>query len=360
MESVIAKLSEIEAKLEAAKGDKELFAKLAERQENLAKDMLKLQQSAVKADAGKKVVSLGESFTDSDSYKAFLSGSVRSCRVELAAASTIKEIGVPVDNRGVKGSAFDRYVMEDLLAAAPTSSNLIEFVREKVWTNNAAETAEAAEKPTSAAEFEVVQAPVQVIAHWMKITKQLAADQAALAAYINSRMADGVRNRVEAEIINGDGTSPNLAGLLKAGSHTVLDATGTVIDTIAKAIATVEANGYAPSAVLMNPMDWADVALSKDKNGNYLLGGAGTADAKRIWGLPVAVSNSVPSGKYLAGDFKAAATVYTRQGITVEMFEQDDKNVQQNLITVRAECRKALAVEQPKALVGGSLVIVGG
>jgi HK97 family phage major capsid protein len=166
---------------------------------------------------------------------------------------------------------------------------------------------------------------------------------------------------VERQIINGDGTGANLKGLFADGNYTPHGFSSsdcaTSIDLLSKCIASVQASGYFPTAVLMNPIDWNTITLQKSSDNKYLLGDPASAVQNSIWGIQVVVSSAVPSGKFLVGDFKTAATVYSRQGITVELFEQDEKNVQQNLVTVRAECRKALCVEHPAALVGGSLTL---
>ena len=59
----------------------------------------------------------------------------------------------------------------------------------------------------------------------------------------------------------------------------------------------------------------------------------------------------------MVGDFTQAATLWTRQGLTVEMFEQDVDNVQKNLVTIRAERRLGFGVERPAAMCGGSLAL---
>ena len=58
--------------------------------------------------------------------------------------------------------------------------------------------------------------PVSTVAHWVKISRQLAADAPALAAYINTRMAFGVNKRVETQLAiatefvdKADAISPN-------------------------------------------------------------------------------------------------------------------------------------------------------
>ena len=59
----------------------------------------------------------------------------------------------------------------------------------------------------------------------------------------------------------------------------------------------------------------------------------------------------------MVGDFTAAGTVWARQGLTVELFEQDSDNVQKNLITIRAERRLGFGIERPAALCGGALTV---
>ena len=104
----------------------------------------------------------------------------------------------------------------------------------------------------------------------------------------------------------------------------------------------------------MNPLDWADLTLAKKTDGSYLLANPASTTQEVIWGVPVVLSASVDTGKFMVGDFFAAATIYTHSGTVIEIFEQDGDNVQKNLLTIRAECRKALAVEVPAALIGGS------
>ena len=59
----------------------------------------------------------------------------------------------------------------------------------------------------------------------------------------------------------------------------------------------------------------------------------------------------------MVGDFTQAATLWTRQGMTVELFEQDVDNVQKNLVTIRAERRLGFGIERVSALVGGDLAL---
>ena len=116
--------------------------------------------------------------------------------------------------------------------------------------------------------FEMLNMPVSPVGHWVKISRQLAADNAALAAYINLRMTYGVNLRVENQLINGNGTSPNVSGMMKSGNYTAhgysasaLGAGATRLDLIRKVIADCMLADYPASAVILNPADWATVEI---------------------------------------------------------------------------------------------------
>lgn len=345
---------------EASKAQADEVKALSDKCASMATDIQALQQAAVAAPVvEEKHMTLADKIAESADYKAFVEGRSRSVRMNFAAVAT-PEGAVAPEMAGIAGEQ-DLLSVESLFSAAATSSNLIEFVRESAFTNAAAPVAEGAAKPESGFTFKTVQAPVQTIAHWIKITKQLASDSAALASYIQGRMANGLAAKVEAQLVAGDGKTPNLSGIFTDGNYTAHGQTAStassVIDLIALSIAKVQEAGYNPSAVLMNPADWAALSLEKDAQKRYLIGDPASATAPRIWGVPVVVSAQVAKGKFMVGDFKSAGTVFTRQGVTVEAFEQDADNVEKNLVTVRAECRKALAIEHPLALVGGSLTL---
>lgn len=358
----LAKLSKQLQDMKSADEVDQLKAETAK----LSKGLFDLQQKASFSAAPQTPVckTLGQMFVESKEYSTFRlgqSGRVRVSLTEDAARAPIAtpENGVPKDrNAGIIAAPVIAPVVGNLLNSGTTTSNMIEYLKESKENINAAETAEGTQKPYSSFAFTTETAPVRTIAHITRITRQLADDMPALAAFIDNRMSKGVEDRVEAQIIKGDGTGQNLGGLFKTGNYTEHGYTAsdgmTKLDIIKKCIARLQAAGYRPQAVLMNPLDWADLTLAKKTDGSYLLGNPATSTPDVVWGVPVTLSASVAAGNFLVGDFFAAATVYTRSGTVVEIFEQDGNNVEKNLLTIRAECRKALAVEVPAALIGGT------
>lgn len=365
-------LARLSKQLQDMQSDDEV-GKLKEETAKLSKQVFELQQkNSFSAGEPKAPVvkSLGQMFVESKEYNNFKLGQSSRVRVTLAESDTPSTTttnspistptnGVPKDRvAGIIASPAIPAVVGALLNSGTTTSNMIEYLKQTDEDNNAAETAEAGTKPYSTFSFATETAPVRTIAHITRITRQLADDLPALAAFIDNRMAKGVEDRVEAQIIKGDGTGQNLGGLFKTGNYTAhgykTSDKFSKLDILKKCIARLQAAGYRPQAVLMNPLDWADLTLSKKTDGSYLLGNPANATQDVVWGVPVVLSASVTSGNFMVGDFFAAATVYTRQGTVVEIFEQDGDNVEKNLLTIRAECRKALAVEVPAALIGGT------
>lgn len=375
IDASIATMQESVKKGEAAQADvQKKIDELGEKQVLFSRQLLDIQQKAQKAD-GAEVTdkSIGAQFVNSESYKRFkgVTG-VRSASAVVANKAAENPVTsaqahltpyrapgiVPLDTRELS--------IEALFPKLPTSAQSIEYLREKTFTNGAATVAEAAAKPSSAFEFELKQTPVQVIAHWTKITRQLADDAPALQAFINARMIYGVNLAAEDQLLSGNGTSPNLAGIMATGNYTAqafklaqLGGSGaTMLDLLRISFATVNAAGYRTSAVVLNPMDWAVLQGLKASDGSYLLGSpANSFSASTIWGVRVVESAAMAQGKFLAGDFARAATVYDRMQTVVDIAAQNEDDFIKNLYTIRAERRLALAVEHSTAVIGGALSV---
>jgi HK97 family phage major capsid protein len=332
--------------------------------------------------SGQARKSLGQSAVDSEAFKSFMAGQTKSARIELK-NTILGESGspqepdrvlVPYDRLpGIVPGPFRQHTILDFIPTGATSSNSMEYTREipaqdspPGFTNNAAEVAEAGTKPQSDVLFELVNDPVRTIAHWLKLSRQVLDDAPALESYIDSRLRFGIRQRLESQILSGNGTAPNLSGLADAGRHVAYTPVSgdNSFDSISKAKYAMIGRDYNPSAVFLNPADWGamerlKVGASDDRyiagEGaalNYLQGGL----VPMIWGLQVVPNNNVPAGKFYIVD-PSSMTLFQRSGATVEMFEQDDTNVQSNLVTVRAELRAALCVFTPAGVGYGDLTL---
>lgn len=384
-------LGGLEAKLDSAlqshtaevekygKASTELTKAVDELSQKHADVDAKLREIAQKQDTAgsqmKAAESLGSIVLKDEGVQAFLQGKGNNrARVEVkntilgeggSPQNPVDTIVAPDRRAGIVPGAFRPLNILDVIPTGSTTSNQVEYTQEDTWTNDAAETAEAAAKPESDLTFKLVQEPVRTIAHWIKLSKQVLDDAPALESYVNRRLTHGLRNRLEAQILKGTGTSPNLAGLSASGRHVAFNpVTGeNQLDSVNRAKYQVTGNDFMANAVFINPADWGHIERLKRATGDdgyvisegngitYIANGA----QPMLWGLPVIASNNVTQGKFYVLDTNAIELMI-RQSVEVEMgFINDDFT--KNLFTLRAEMRGALAVFQPSAVTYGDLVV---
>lgn len=382
LETILKSLDEVGAKIDEIDADgkasvaavKEEMKKLGEEQVKFARELAALQQASADgaAESDNRVKSIGEKFTESANYKAFSANTrdvrgarhIVSTKSDSPTPSTVSPaisrntIAAPYQLAGIWGAPEQQLIVENLIPHIPVSSSAVEYLKHTGFTNNAGVVAEGAAKAESTFEFDLATANVVTIAHWTKITEQLAADAPAVTAYINAKMMYGLQLKVDNQIISGTGTSTQLGGFLKSGNHTdyssaVTIPTGANLMDFALLIKTkLDTLGYPPKVLLLNPADWAGLALLKDTQKRYLLGGPAGVTTKSLWGLPVETSASVPSGKYIMADFALGSTIYDRQEVALEIDREGD-DFRKNLLTIRVERRLGLGVEDAAAIAGG-------
>ena len=337
-------------------------------QREFADRLLKLEQTKSEQAEPRQEDGFGEQFVKDSGFENFVKADAHG-RIRLELKNTVTN---PIANTfserrpGLVEGAFRVFTIEDLLTSIPTSAPAIDWVRENVFTNAAAETAEGLQKPQSSITFSPGTMPISTIAHWIKITRQLAKDNAALAAYINRRMIYGVNLRVENQLLVGNGTAPNINGLLNAGNFTAHGYTAASLttagllnnrfDLIGAAMGDAAMADYPADVVILNTGDWWKLRLAKDSQGRYLLGDPGSSVVPQLFGAKVVASNAMTAGKVWVGSLAQAATLWIREGVVVEMSDSDENNFQLNLITIRAERRCTLTVEKPAAARYGDLI----
>ena len=378
-EQIIKALESVESKLNAmsTKADSEIanigkvsadtktaIENIGVEQRILADRMLQLEQRAPAQPEIKKDESWGDQFIKSARYADFAGGQMNKLRVEVKNTLTGSNATVAPDRKpGIVGGAFVPFSMESLLPSTSTSSNAIEFTKEASFTNSAAEAAEAAQKAESALTWSLVNMPVSTVAHWIKISKQLASDAPALAAYVNTRMRYGVNQKVDVQLVVGDGTAPNISGTYDTGNFTAhgyanaaLGATLKKLVLFRKIIADLYSAGFPPDAIVLNPADWAaiEIELFTTAAGQTLYN-VNSAGQAYLFGLPVIQALGMAADTFQIGRFSEAYMLYNREGVVVEMSDSDSDNFTKNLITLRAERRLALATEKPAAVRGGDL-----
>lgn len=343
--------------------------KYAEDQRAIADRLLMIEQKGGQQNDGQsKIITLGKQFTNSAGYQSYLTGATSKARLEVQNNTlTGSDTNVAPDRKpGIVPGASQMLTLETFLPSIPASSNAIEYTREATFVNNAAEAAEAAAKAESDITWSLQNMPISTVAHWIKISKQLASDAPALAAYVNARMVYGVNRKVETQLAVGNGTTPNISGLFKAGNftaHGYTNAALTAISSILKklvlirlVIADLKNAGYMAEAILLNPADWATIEIELlTTTGMQARVSVDAQGVTRLFGLPVIEAVGVAADTFMVGAYSQGCTIHDRQSVTVDLSESDSDNFTKNLITLRAERRLALTCEVPAAMRGGDL-----
>jgi HK97 family phage major capsid protein len=346
-----------EAKAEVKAVSEEFKAEIAK----INASLIDIAQAGTKAPGGEqKNVTAGEEFVKSDEFKQFAAGGSKNSRVRLEVKNTVLADNTTTtwfDQRpGIVPGAFLPLNVYRSLPQNQTGTDTVVLMREASFTNNARGQTEGQEKAQSAITFNKYNVPIETIAHWLKVSKQLLADAPAVASYIENRLRWGVEAKVDDQLMNGNGTSPQLMGLLDSGNYTVYTPTSgdNLIQAINRAKYQLWAIGYVADTVYVNPADWGAQEIERESagGGQYLYGAPGTVAGINPFGVRVVITPRIDAGTFLIGQTSVAAGVWNRSGATIEM-GYEDNDFTSNLVTVLAEVRLGLGVEVPAAMLGG-------
>lgn len=253
----------------------------------------------------------------------------------------------------------------DLLTVVPVQTDAVKYGKQTLRDNQARIVAEGTSKPYSNYKWEDDTAIIEVVAHLAKMSLQALADAPRLAAEVESEMRYGLNFAEEVEILNGNGTAGHLSGLMhNATAFSVPagmsdDDMLTGIDVLRVAMLKVHLAYAVPDAHILNPINMAEFDLMRrdpDQGGGYLFSRPDEqTGVTRIWRLPVVETPAMTVGKFLTGAFKYAASLYRRQGATVQISTENEDDFEKNLATMRCESRLGLGVRRGYALVKGDL-----
>ncbi len=243
-----------------------------------------------------------------------------------------------------------------------TDQNAVPYMVETVTSEGAIEVLEGGTKAEADISFAEASTPVENIAVTLQATNQLLEDVAFMRSWIEGRLRLFVGNREDLQLIEGDGTPPNLTGILiaagtNAGSfgiaaHATDNTVG--VDEIHAGIVSIREAFLDASTIGMAAATWAVFLTAKDGNSNYLLGGPGAEGPARIWGLPVIQNEKFPAysaaNEAIAIWSREAAMVTRRNQITLAVSDSHASTFSANVLTFRAEQRVAFPIFRPAGI----------
>lgn len=291
---------------------------------------------------------------------------------QVTTGSGLTPVLTQIDRTIIQG-VRPRLTIADLLGAGSLSGNAISYFVEGALEGAFTTVAETGAKPQlHVADPTTVTDNLKKLAGFIKLSDEMIEDLDFLVSEINIRLLYELARTEEAQLLNGDGTGSNLRGLLnRSGIQTETRgstaAGDNAQDTLFRAMTKVQTgSGLDADGIVINPLDYQALRLSRDANGQYFGGGffsgqygnGGVMENPPIWGLRTVVTPAIAQGTALVGAFGQAATVYRKGGVRVESTNSHANDFTSNLVTIRAEERLALAVRRPAGLVKATITPV--
>ena len=315
--------------------------------------------------------SVGEQFVQTDAYKNYLSSGVKGVDSHIETKTTLTTTGYPPETLrqpGILETALrDPNAVINLFDVINTDQNAFSYLEETTFTNNAAEAAEGSAVGEAALAFTERTESIRKMGVFIPVTDELLADEAGIQGYLNSRLQTMIRLRMDSQLLSGDGTAPNLEGLLDAGKSGVGSSdfnsyNGNLgrIGAIYNAITDIRVNAFTePDAIIMHPSDWNqivtsvnDVTTSGSLNPLFVVAGGFGADvAPSIWGLKVIPTTAISNNTVLVGKFGGgeAANVVMRQGMELAVSDSHSDFFVKNQLAIRATMRVGFPVYRQAA-----------
>jgi HK97 family phage major capsid protein len=267
--------------------------------------------------------------------------------------------------QGVLETRYRELTIADLLAKGTLSQPTLTYWQQGTLTGDVATVAEGATKPSLNFDAGIVTETLAKIAGVTKISDEMVEDADFMVSMVRSQLLQRLSLVEEDQILNGNGTAPNLSGILdRSGIQTYATTAGLTaakaLNGIFHAIQLVKNVSFIPAdGIVMNPTDYETVRLGLDANNQYYGGGPftgaygndGFSLQPGLWTLPTVVTPAIAQGTVLVGAFRQGAQLFRKGGVRLESTNSNEDDFKKNLVALRVEERVALAVYFPTAFV---------
>jgi HK97 family phage major capsid protein len=360
-DAVVAVIQEKNAALEGLAGEIkkleaiDLASKAAEQYGDLA-------EGEDSPDAPRKRQSLGQAFIASGAYTN--RAAKTTAHLDLDIRNELFERTDGWDPESLRTGHVDlspepRLSVLDFVPQIPTTQSAVKFMRETTFDDSAvAEKSEGGTYGEADLDLTEVSLPVEKIPVWLPITDEQLEDVPQAEAYVNSRLVYMARKRLNTQILQGDGSTPNLEGTENVsniqtqalGADPIPDALYKLFVKIQDDTDGATSGGDAdPSAVFIRPSAWQDVALLRTADGIYIWGHPSQTGPRTIWGVPVVTTNAVSSGSAVTGDYAAHSYLAVKRGIDVQVTNSHSTFFIEGKQAIRADMRVCMVHLRPSA-----------
>lgn len=248
---------------------------------------------------------------------------------------------MPTADAGYDRAPVNQRFIRNYASTSQTSSPMHVWAEKYNGQGQAAFIGEGDLKPAISFSLRTKSTTAKKVGVSAKFTKETLQDIPGFMAELQTDVVDAIDIKEEEKLLNGDGTGDDPLGVIPQATTYVLTTIKTKnannFDAIKAAFTQLTTLNYRPNICFINPIDSANMELTKASDGHYLLPPFSTADGTVISNVRVQAVNQIPVGKFLLGDF---SKFYIKDYVGLEVvlgYENDDFS--KGLVTVVGDKR---------------------
>lgn len=259
----------------------------------------------------------------------------------IASGSLAPHYGVEVDNT-MSVNPRSQSVIRNYASVSSTNNRSLIYAEYVSGEGDAAWVPEGGLKPLMDATLAEKTVTAAKIAIGAKFTEETLSDFPSFVNEVQTEMINKLGIKEELGILEGSGTGGEIKGV--ASDMPSFSLTNFYVDKANKfdalvasysQIVSTSEMAYRPNLVLMNPLDYAEMQLTKDANGQYLR--PFNYGDELIQGMRIETTTAVAQGSFIMGDF-SYLNIRDLWALSISLgWENDD--FRKNIVTVLAEKR---------------------
>lgn len=321
-------------------------------EEKIIKLNASVTKAETKADAKAKIVDSFKAFVETDAKgvktinfrSALRNGQVR-VDIDTKDATTIFANGATnktVTENGISSPVSYKPWLFDVANANTVNGSTVNYVEKVNKQGGAKFVAEGALKPLISWEYREQSKKMKKAAVTAKFSLEAEQDIDGFLQDLVNELRTDLRGAIETGILSGDGADGTIDGVVD--DMPKFELTGLSVkepnnfDAIVAAATQVKVSAlgnFIPTNVVLNPVDVANMKLTKDSAGRYVLP-ISTKEGSPL-DLDVIESANIAAGSLIVGDFSKLDIREAKEMQLIFGFVNDD--LQRNLMTVIAEAR---------------------
>lgn len=270
------------------------------------------------------------------------------------------DVIAPTRVDGVKFDPAKPSHIREILPIGSTDSDVVRYVKETAYSDGASFKQEGATLGQTDFELEAKDANVRKLGTYLRVSEEMMDDYKQLVSYLSARVPSKIMAVEDTQILNGNGSNPNLSGLFtdgtafSAGSFAGAVSNANEFDVLVASMNQLALANYQADYIVLNPTDFHKILLLKDTTNQYLKDQVYAGLQPNFMGVPVILNTACTAGKFLVGNFAMGSQLWVREGISLGIYREDGINVREGFVTIRVKERVALTNYNPNAFVQGT------